>query len=177
MRGLVLGLAFGGGILALMAVSYIVQSIDEATSQDKARTASPAANPNGQVSLFVRGWNRTELDRILRDYFRLHQPPRSSAWRIAAAPNRTLMITFPGDIDPKPLFRLVNYIRYPNNSDLSRRPVGVLGHLVLTPAFDVPDAALLGQRAVIYVPANDTRYNLIYAKVESGSVYKIHLQT
>ena len=177
MRGLVLVLAFEAGILALMAVSYLVRSLDEAVAQDKERTASFTASLNSQVSLFVRGWNRTELDQILTDYFGLHRLPKSSVWRIAAAPNRTLMITFPSDIEPKPLFRLVNYIRYPNNSDLSCRSIAVLGHLVLTPAFGVPDAALLGKRAVIYVPANDTRYNLIYAKVESGSVYKIHLRT
>jgi hypothetical protein len=177
MRGLVLVFACGAGMLAFMAVSYIVQSIGDAAAPDKERTASPARSPNSQVSLFVRGWNQTELDRILTDYFRLHQLTGSSVWRIAAAPNRTLMITFARDIGPKPLFCLISYIRYPNNSGMSHRPVGVLGHLVLTAPFDVPDAALLGKRAVIYVSANESEYNVIYAKVESGNVYTIHLRT
>jgi hypothetical protein len=173
MRGLMLVVASGGGILALMAVSYLVQLIDHAPAQDKQTNTPPPARPDSQTSLFVRGWNQTELGQILTDYFRSQELPE--LWRIAAAPNRSFMITFPDDIGAKLLFRLVNYIRYPNNTNLSRRPVGVLGHLILTPEFDVPDPALLGKRAVIYVPGDDAGYNLIYAKVESGSVYKIHL--
>ena len=68
---------------------------------------------------------------------------------------------------------MVNYVRYPKKFDLSHRSIGVLGRVVLTAAFGVPDSALIGNRAVIYVPSNDTEYDLVYARVESGRTYTI----
>lgn len=92
---------------------------------------------------------------------------------VEAGPANVLTVTFPNDIEPKLLFFLVNYIQYPNGFDLGRRTIGAMAHVILTPAFGVPDLELIGKRATMYVPADDTEYDLIYARTESGDAYQI----
>jgi hypothetical protein len=82
-------------------------------------------------------------------------------------------ITFPKDIQPKILYFLVNYLQYPREFDLKNRSIAVVARVVLTPAFGAPDDVLSGKNAMIYVPANDTDYDLVYVRIEQGQAYKV----
>jgi hypothetical protein len=144
-----------------------------AQAEDRALTAAFAPDPNNMTELLVRGWNRAELERILTDFLRQYDLPPISTLRIAEKPNGVLAVTFPADILPKFLFFMVNYIRYPKDMDDPERSIAVLCRAVLTAAFGLPDPALVGQRAEIYVPADDTDFDLVYARIGSGAAYKI----
>jgi hypothetical protein len=143
------------------------------TAQDDKMRASFVANSGNQNLLLIRGWQRKELEQILADFLQLYGLADSSVLKMEAKSSDTFVITFPHDIEPKLLLFLVNYVQYPKKFDLTERSIGVLGRVVLTAAFGVPDTGLIGKQAVIYVPANDTEYDLVYARLESGGVYII----
>jgi hypothetical protein len=148
-----------------------------AAVQDEKMTSPLSLNPSNKTTLSIRGWHRAEVDQILEDFYRLYSLPDSSSLRIEAKSNDIFVLTFPQDIQPKLFLFLVNYIQYPKNFDLTHRFIGVLGRVVLTPGFGAPDSALVGKLTVIYVPANDTEYDLVYARVESGTTYRIPFTT
>jgi hypothetical protein len=177
MRGFVALVVIGAGILVLIAVVRLAQSSSKALAQDRAMSSAFVANPANGIILSVRGWNHGELSRILSDFRGLYDLPTRSDWTVADDLHGDLSIAFPGDIEPKLLLFLVNYIAYPKNFDLTHRAIGILCRVTLTSAFGVPDASLVGKKAMIYVPANDTEYDLVYAKVESGEAYRIPFTT
>ena len=154
------------GASAYMAVAY------KAAAQGSKGVPAFVADPKNSIRLSVHGWGRSELDKILADFSQQYGLP-GSGMTVAAQPNETLVITFPNDIEPKLLFFLINYIHYPNGFDLKHRSIAAVAHVVLTPAFGAPDSAFIGKRAIIYVPANDTDYDLVYAQIETDKTYKI----
>jgi hypothetical protein len=167
-------LIVGACILVAIALSRFFMSWRVASVQDRRMTSAYVADPNNKLSLSVRGWNRTELDKILADFLKSYDlPDASTMLRIEEKPGDILVVTFPRDIQPAQFFFLVNYIQYPKDFDLEQRSIGVLGHIVITPAFGPPDTALVGKNAEIYVPADDDQYDEVYARVESGAAYRI----
>lgn len=177
MRGAVTLVVIGIGILALIAVVRLVLSVNKGAAQDRAMTAEFIANPQNDTTVYVRGWTRSELDQILSDFDGIYDLPKPGDWTVTDGPHGDLVIAFPSDIQPKLLLFLVNYIQYPEKFDLKHRTIGVLCRVTLTSAFGLPAASLVGQKAMIYVPANDTEYDLVYARVESGGAYKIPFTT
>lgn len=135
------------------------------------------ADPNNKIVLSVRGWSKTELEKILGDFLRSYQLPVSPTISIKVISSDNFSIAFPRDIEPSTLFFLVNYLAYPRDFDLTHRSIGILCHVVITPAFGAPNAALIGQQAEIYVPAHDTEYDLVFAQTEAGKAYKIPFTT
>jgi hypothetical protein len=168
-----LALLLAVGAVALIWVTHRAPSAREVVPLDRETKSGFVPDPNNRTALVVRGCNRTDLDRILVDFQRLYDVPPAAGWTTNAAANDVFMVAFPNDIEPGLLFHLVNYLQYSRNFDLPNRSLGVLCHVVLGPAFGIPDAALAGKRAVIYVPASDTAHDLVYAKIESGKIYRI----
>ena len=173
----VLTLILGVSFLVLLAIAYLAPMAGSAAVQDKKMTAAFVANANNHITVAVRGWNRVELDRILKDFRRLYNLPENSEWIIAKKGDYNFVIAFPNDIQPKLLYFLVNYIKYPKKLDLTGRSIGVLASVVLTGAFGAPDPALISKPAVIYVPANDTDYDMVYVRIESDQAFKIPFTT
>jgi hypothetical protein len=172
MRPIVGPVVVGACVLLALAIWRLTVFSQVATAQDDRMTASFIPNPSNETSLSVRGWRRSELNQILTDFLRLYGLSDQSEYKLEAKSDDTFVITFPGDIQPTLCLFLVNYVRYPQNFDLSHRSIGVLGHVVLSAAFGAPDT-LVGKRAAIYVPSNDIEFDLVYAKVESQSTYRI----
>lgn len=173
MRVLVILVVLVAVILAAIVIARVVLFSRDAGAQAERMTSAFVPDRNNRISLVVRGWNRADLDRILSDFLQLYDLPKPFARNIFERPDGALAVTFPDDIRPEFLFYLVNYVKYPKNFDLTNRSIAVLCHVVLTPAFGAPDAALVGQRAIIYVLAQDTDYDLVYARLETGAAYKI----
>ena len=170
MRVTVMAAVAGAGVLA--ALLYGVSAFRAAQAQGSG-TASPfVPDPNNGIRLSVRGWNRSELDKILLDFSKQYGLP-PAATKVTTQSDKVLVITFPNDIEPKLLLFLVNYVQYPRDFDLKQRAIAAVAHAALTPAFGLPDSALAGKRAAIYVPANDTDYDLVYVRIEPGSAYRI----
>jgi len=177
MPSMILFVAIGMGILALIAVVRLARSSSKVLAQDRAMASAFVANPTNDTKVSVRGWNQSELRQILSDFRGPYDLPMRGDWSVTNTPHGDLMIAFPSDIQPKLLLFLVNYIQYPKNFDLTHRSIGVLCRVTLTSAFGIPDTTLIGKRAMIYVPANDTEHDLVYAKVESGSAFRVPFTT
>jgi hypothetical protein len=173
MRILIALLVIVAGMAAVFAFQHMRSSAREANDQANKITSSFVPNPHNDNSVVVRGWAGAELERILGDFRQSYEIPQASGWSMTAGPGGELVIAFPNDIEPRLLFFLVNYIQYPKGFDLTQRTIAVLSHVVLTPAFGIPDNTLIGKHAVIYVPSNDTEYDLVCAKVENGGAYEI----
>ena len=164
-----------GGVVVLVTGLRLLSSYQTATAQDKRMTSAFVPSRANQIAVSVRGWGDAEIGQIVSDFLRLYHVPAvsASAVQITARADGVSVLKFPSDIEPKLLYFLVNYIQYPKNFDLKHRSIGVLCHVVLTQGFGISEQGLVGKRAQIYVPAGDTDYDLVYAKIETGEVYKI----
>ncbi len=165
--------AVGVATFAVFGVARFVVSMQRGGEQDQQMTAAYVANPNNQTTLVVRGWNRAELDKILSGFLPAYDLPVDSTVKIKEESADKFTITFPNDIQPKFLYFLVNYLQYPKEVDPKNRSIAVVARVVLTSAFGAPNDALVGKNAMIYVPANDTDYDLVYIRIEQGQAYKI----
>ncbi|HEX3653660.1 MAG TPA: hypothetical protein VHU18_12640 [Rhizomicrobium sp.] len=154
------------------AIIRFANSYRAGAAQDAQMTAVFIPNPENKTVVIVRGWSQADMKRILADFLSAYQL-RADSTQISAGADDRITLTFPNDIQPKILYFLVNYIQYPKDFDLKRRSIGAVAHVVLNRSFGVPESRLIGKLADIYVPANDTEYDLVYAKVDSGEVYKI----
>jgi hypothetical protein len=152
------------------AIIRFANSYRAGAAQDAQMTA--VFIPENKTVVIVRGWSQADMKRILADFLSAYQL-RADSTQISAGADDRITLTFPNDIQPKILYFLVNYIQYPKDFDLKRRSIGAVAHVVLNRSFGVPESRLIGKLADIYVPANDTEYDLVYAKVDSGEVYKI----
>jgi len=159
--------------VAVLALLFIFRMRQKGSTQDWMTADGFVADKNNQTSVSVRGWSQSELDKILAYFLGAYELSGKMSVKVTAKSDGVLTIAFPDDIPPTILLFLVNYLKYPKDFDLTQRSIGVLGRVALTSAFDLPDPKLLGQRADIYVPADDDQYDLVYAKTETGAVYKI----
>ena len=123
------------------------------------------ANDKGIV---VRGWTEDELRKLVADFCHMYEvPPIFDIVHEADA----LRLRFPGDIDPDLFLFVVNYIHYPKDFDLAGRNISAMATTTLSAAFDLPDEALVGRRATIYVPIGDKDYDVVYLRPDSGAVW------
>jgi hypothetical protein len=166
-------------IAALVVAAFVIRALIRFAASSRAgiahdaqMTAAFVPNPANDSVVVVRGWSESDVKRILRDFLPAYEL-RADSVTVTAETDSCIKLKFPHDIQPKILYFLVNYIQYPKDFDLKRRSIGVVGRVVLNRSFGVPDTQLIGKPAEIYVPANDTDYDLVYARVDSGDVYEI----
>jgi hypothetical protein len=158
--------------LAAATAAFLLWSkLSPGARQARRMTQAFVPNPDNTTSVSVRGWSRSDLERILTDFREGYE--LRIAMPVAEEADGALVIRFPDDIEPTKLYFLVNYICYPKDFDMEGRHVVVAGHAVLNKAFGIPDPALAGRRAVIYVPTGDTDYDLVYVRPESGKAYRV----
>jgi hypothetical protein len=154
------------------AIIRFTASYRAGTAQNAQMTAAFVPNPENNTVVSVRGWSQADMKRILADFLPAYES-RADSVQVNAGTDDRITLTFPHDIQPKILYFLVNYIRYPKGFDLKRRSIGVVARVVLNQSFGVPEPRLIGRHAEIYVPANDTEFDLVFAKVDSDEVYQI----
>lgn len=157
----------------VVALLFIFRIRRKSATQDWMTADGFVADKNNQTSVSVRGWSQAELDKMLTYFIGAYELSGKMTVNVAAKSDGVSTITFPDDIPPTILLYLVNYLKYPKDFDLTNRSIGVLGRVTLTPIFYLQDPKLAGQRAEIYVPAEDNRYDLVYAKTEAGAPYEI----
>jgi hypothetical protein len=159
------------GVVLFKAFQFVAFSSAAKAQAEKMAVFVP--DPANHIAVSVRGWNNAEIKKILSDDFSAYDLSPDSTVVVTAKPDGTFVLTFPNDIEPRLLYFLVNYIQYPRDFDLKHRSIGVLGRVVITPAFGAPDPKFVGEQAQIFVPADDSEYDLVYAKLETGEVYSI----
>lgn len=172
------------GILAISGVAVLAgisirKNREERVELKKPIAFSPAATTDAETSISVRGWSKPELDCILTDFLNDSDLRDTLTAHVNRLSNGVLIITFAPPlahtpaITPANFLFLVNYLRYPKHFNLEGRQIGVMGRITVTSEFDYAEPALWGQRAAIYVPADDTDYDLVYAKLDSAGAYRI----
>lgn len=161
-----------GGLAAYGLVRFTM-FLSAANAQNEKMTNAFVPNPDNRTSVTVHGWRRPELDKILSYLREAYEVSMSSRRLVTERSNDTFVISFPNDIPPKILYFLVNYLQYPKEFDLKNRAIGVVGRIVLSTACGIPDDSLAGKSAEIYVPANDTDYDLVYLRTEDGEAFEI----
>jgi hypothetical protein len=124
--------------------------------------------------IITKGWNAIELDKILGDFQSMYRERFHASFSIKSSQVEPTLfrIAFPNDIEPVLFHFLVNYARYPKDIDLSNRTILVLGRVTLDHNYALPNATLIGQKAFIYVPADDKDFDLVYVQTEQGAVFE-----
>ena len=160
-----------GGFLAVASLTYWM-TVGQSGVQDTKILPAFSADPQKDNTLSIQGWDQQEIDRILADFSKQYELPVTTL-RAEQKFDKKFVIVLPKDFEPRLLFFLVNYIQYPRGFDLKQHSIGVVAFVVLSSTFGVPDADLSGKRAIIYVPADDTDYDRVYAQAETGKTYQI----
>jgi hypothetical protein len=124
-----------------------------------------------EVVMLVRGWQRSELDKILAD-FEAKYGLDAKALLATENADRVLKVSLGRPLPADRVLYLVNYIHYPEGFDMTGRSRVVVAAIKLSEAFAVPQS-LIGQTANIYVPANDDQYDEVYATVGSGAAFRV----
>src|SRR5579883_3234978 len=92
---------FAGPILlALAALLFVLNRGRAGAEQDAQMTAAYVPDPNNHTVVFVRGWSRSELERILTDFQRLYSL-NAASMKVEGEATGQLAIKFPQDIQPK----------------------------------------------------------------------------
>jgi len=172
MQPFLIGLTVAGAVAIGTLFLRLGQLLQTGLPPGQRATPAFVADPKNRTSVIVRGWTYDELAKIIAYFLSSYELPDATT-TVTARSDSTLVIRFPNDIQPEHLFYLVNYIQYPKGFDLTHRSIGVVAHIVLGPVFPVPDASLTGRGAIVYVPANDKDFDLVYAKAETGQAYRI----
>lgn len=120
--------------------------------------------------IMVSGWNEEELRKILDDFV---EEDASAAHECRIDINKQYQnvhrLTFPEDIHPSEFACLVNYLNYPMNLGLAGRSITVAGQTTLNSDLHGIPPALVGKKAILYVPENDQDYDAVYLQTETGA--------
>jgi hypothetical protein len=160
-------------ILILAAIIFGALALF-ARSQLRAPRVEFVPNQANDKLIITKGWNATELDKILSDFQSMYRERFHASFSIKSSQVEPTLfrITFPNDIEPVLFHFLVNYARYPKDIDLSNRTILVLGRVTLDQNYSLPNATFIGQKAFIYIPADDKKFDLVYVQTEQGVVFE-----
>jgi hypothetical protein len=128
-------------------------------------------DPNNDKAITVSGWDEDELYRALQDFTskdRSGSPPRIEMTKHLEDRYR---LTFPEDITVVDFAALINYLNYPIDLGSPERIIKVAGQTSLSPDFPGVPQSLWGETAILYVPADDDDYDVVYLQTETGPVF------
>ena len=117
----------------------------------------------------MKGWDETEIKKIIRDFIESYENDGYPSYIIEPQKQSQNLyrLIFPQDIHPRLFMFLVNYIAYPFDLDLENRSLNVGGQTTLSADFDI-DPALVGKKAIFYIPERDEERTVVYLRTESG---------
>jgi hypothetical protein len=132
--------------------------------------SSFSPNPMNDKVILVKGWNETEIQKIIMDFIATYEGDGYPAYTIEPHKLNDLAfrLTFPKDIHPTLFTFLVNYVAYPFDLDLKNRSVIVGAKTTLSVEFDGLDSSFNGKKAILYIPEGDQDYNVVYMQTDSG---------
>ena len=152
---------FGLILICLVAACVIVYFARATTSKRLVPGFIP--DPTNDKELIVKGWTEEELRQIMAHFEKMYQGRLGAAFSVSISRSGTdVRLRFPQDIPAVEFCFLVNYVQYPEGFDLKGRLPTVFAKTTLSRDFNLPEESLLGQKAIIYVPANDTAFDVVY---------------
>ena len=156
-------------IVALVTVACISLR-GRGVGSESAVPPSIMPNPENDKVILVKGWDKSEIKKIIRDFIQTYESDGYPAYTIEhhETSENLYRLTFPQDIHPRLFTFLVNYLPYPFDLDLKNRSIIVGGKTTLSPGFEEIDSQLVGKKAILYIPENDQERSVVYMRTESG---------
>jgi hypothetical protein len=159
-------------LLGAVGVALAVLTGRGDAAQSTTATVTSNAVSDQDVILLVKGWQSGELETILADFERKYglDDGALQADNTAYGASR---IKLRQPLSADRLLYLVNYLHYPEGFELERRSPVAVAIARLSPAFGVTEPPLLGRTAAFYVPADDTRFDEVYATLDDESAFRV----
>jgi hypothetical protein len=159
--GVVLVALFWGGVLDL-ARSHRAESSRPMFVRDV----------NNDKRIAIRGSEQHEIESLLQEFANQYGEVFVDTGPSVDA--GATLLTFPRDIAPDQFLRMVSFLAYAKERD-APDSLAVVGKATLNAGFGLPDAALAGRRAFIYVPENDRGRDIVYVEVVGEGIYAVPL--
>ena len=120
--------------------------------------------------ILVKGWNETEIQKIVTDFIATYEKDGYPAYTIEhhKLEDIAFRLTFPKDIHPLLFTFLVNYVAYPFELDFKNRSVIVGAKTTLSVEFEGLDSSFNGKKAILYIPEGDQDHDVVYMQTDSG---------
>jgi hypothetical protein len=159
-------------IIVLIAMTSIacLSFRTSGTSSQSVAVTSFTPRPDNDKVILVKGWNETEIRKIISSFNEQYKDAGYPAFTIEPhkESENLYRVTFPNDIHPLLFAYLINLLVYPFDIDLKDRSIVVAGKTTLDPTFDGVESPLFGTQAVLYVPENDVGHDVVYMQTDSG---------
>jgi hypothetical protein len=162
-------------IFVLIGLSLLLLAKPSRFEEPNAGFPSFTPDLDNDKAITVSGWNENELRRIVDDFRQQGTIDPPMEIEIQQPRENQFVLTFPGDIAPGDFAALVNYLNYPFDFDLANRVILVAGRTTLNSDFSGIPESLIGRKAILYVPANDEDYSVVYMRTETGDNFAVSM--
>jgi hypothetical protein len=157
-------------IVVVALVTVVFSSFrGPSASSVSAKPPSFTPNPENDKVVLIKGWDETEIKKIIRDFVEAYEDDGYPGYTIEHHKQfeNFYRLVFPQDIHPWLFMFLVNYVAYPFDLDLEKRSIVVGGKTTLSADFEI-DPALVGKKSIFYIPEKDEERTVVYLQTESG---------
>jgi hypothetical protein len=162
-------------IFILIGLSLLLLAKPSKIEDPNAGFPSFTPDLNNDKAIMVSGWNEKELERIVDDFRQQGEIDPPMEIEIQKRHDDQFILTFPGDIAPGDFAALVNYLNYPIDFDLADRTPLVAGRTTLNSDFTGMPESLQGRKAILYVPADDDDYTVVYMQTETSENFAMSM--
>jgi hypothetical protein len=157
-------------VVAIVIAAFVIVMRLKGAGSTVPQVNSVSVMPD-QFSVRTTGWSEAELATILADFAEAYKLPPDT-FRTVAESREAFRIEATRSIEWYRLLFLINYLRYPVGFDPTGRVAGATATVTLSEMMGAP-GKLVGRKATIYVPANDTEFDLVYIRVEPASYFEV----
>jgi hypothetical protein len=128
-------------------------------------------DPENDKTILVAGWNEEELRQIVADFVEEGRAdlPKFKV-EIQKRFENSFRLTFPEDIPPLDFVSFINYLAYPIDFGLAGQSIVVAGKATLNLDFEGIPEALIGKKAIFYLPEDDQDYDVVCMQTETGTI-------
>ena len=164
-------------IVLILVIGFLWYGKSNFSANVQARNFSQSID-NDKV-IIVSGWNEDELKKILDDFQKMYHNQGYPSYAINTTKQNESQykLTFPNDIHPLLFIFLINYLAYPFNFDLKTHSIVVAGSTTLNADYQGLNQAFIGQKAVFYIPKNDSAHDVVYMVTKQGGSLSLNLTT
>ncbi len=158
-------------ILVVVVIGIILSFQQRETAFNDAVRKQFSSDTHNDKVLIVEGWSDEEIKKIISDFIKTYEKDGYPEYIIESKKYGidTYRLTFPKDIHPLLFTFLVNYVAYPFGMEYENRTIVIVGKTTLTIGFEGIDSTQFGQRAILYIPANDVDHDIVYLQTRSGT--------
>src|SRR5687767_12373734 len=136
--------------VVLISMTAIACVAFRGATNQSAPASKFSPNPMNDKVILVKGWNETEIQKIVTDFIATYEKDGYPAYTIEhhKLEDIAFRLTFPKDIHPLLFTFLVNYVAYPFELDFKNRSVIVGAKTTLSVEFEGLDSSFNGKKAI-----------------------------